>query len=173
MQSKVRQEINTNVGTRRPKVSDRNNTPFTEAVIHEIQRKGNIAPVAVFHRTNKAVNIGQFEIPEDSLIITNLGEILNDPEHFPDPQEFKPERFLTKEVDGSLRFTPHQRMVPFGIGKRRCLGESLARMSLYKFLTSLVQKYEIVSGQDSPIEDKYTTGFVLVPQPYKLKFRKL
>ena len=103
----------------------------------------NNAPVAVFHRTNKAVNVGLFEIPEDSLIITNLGEILNDPEHFPDPQEFRPERFLTNEIDGSLRFTPHQRMGPFGI------------------------------GQNSPIEDKYTTGFVLVPQPYKLKFRKL
>ena len=173
VQNKVRQEINTNVGARRPKVSDRNNTPFTEAVIHEIQRKGNIAPVAVFHRTSKAVNIGRFEIPDDSLIITNLGEILNDPEHFPDPHEFRPERYLTNEVDGSLKFTPHQKVIPFGIGKRRCLGETLARMSLYKFLTSLVQKYEIVSGQDTPIEDKYATGFVLVPQPYKLKFRKL
>ena len=173
VQEKVRQEIKTNIGARVPKVNDRNNTPYTEAVIHEIQRKGNIAPVGVFHRTSKAVKIDQFEIPEDSLIITTLGEILTDPKHFPDPQEFKPERYLTNEVDGTLKFTPHQKMVPFGIGKRRCLGETLARMSLYKFLTSLVQKYEIISGQDSPIEDKYATGFVLVPQPYKLKFRKL
>ena len=107
------------------------------------------------------------------MIITTLGDIFQDPEHFPEPEKFNPDRYLSNDGSNNLKFNPHPRNVHFGIGKRRCLGENLARMSLYKFFTSLIQRYEIVSGQDEPIEDKYTPALVLVPNTYKLKFKRL
>jgi len=173
VQDKVRQELKTNIGPRKAKLSDKSQTPYTEAVIHEIQRKGNIAPIGVFHRNNEDIKIGSHELPKDTLIITTLGDIFQDPEHFPEPEKFNPDRYLSNDGSNNLKFNPHPRNVHFGIGKRRCLGENLARMSLYKFFTSLIQRYEIVSGQDEPIEDKYTPALVLVPNTYKLKFKRL
>ena len=63
-------------------------------------------------------------------------------------------------------------MIPFGIGKRRCLGEVLAKMTLYKFFTALIQKYEIISGQSEPITDTRVTGLVMAPVKYKLIFKQ-
>ena len=174
VQSKVRKELLTKVGTNRVKMSDRELTPYTEAVIHEIQRKGNIAPLSVFHFTRSSITItGNLNIPCNTSIIPMIGEIMHDPEHFPNPMDFNPERYLITMDDGTLKFTPHPRVVPFGLGKRRCLGENLARMTLYKFFTAIIQKYQIVSGQDEPLSETPNGGFVQAPLPYKLKFLKL
>ena len=78
---------------------------------------------------------------------------------------------ITKDGSEVVEFQPNSRVIPFGIGKRRCLGENFARMSLYKFFTALIQKYEIVSGQSVPITDTRDVGFVKAPLKYKLIFK--
>ena len=70
-----------------------------------------------------------------------------------------------------IKFQANPRVIPFGVGKRRCLGEILARMSLFKFFSALIQKYEIVSGQSDPITDTRELGFMKVPSEYKLIFK--
>ena len=173
VQEKVRKELEANVGSKKVKMSDKNSTPYTEAVIHEVLRKSSIAPVSLFHISSDAMKVGQYDIPKDTLIVPMLYDIHHNPEYFNEPDEFKPERFLSKSEDGSLKFTPDPKVIPFGTGKRRCLGENLARMSLYKVFTSLIQKYEIVSGQDDQVEEKHQGGILLNPQPYKLRFIKI
>ena len=80
---------------------------------------------------------------------------------------------MFKEDDSdNVKFQAHPRMIPFGIGKRRCLGEVLAKMTLYKFFTALIQKYEIVSGQTEPISDTRVAGLVMAPEKYKLIFKQ-
>ena len=76
--------------------------------------------------------------------------------------------------DGSedVKFVANPRVIPFGVGKRRCLGEILAKMSLYKFFTALIQKYEIVSGQSEPITDGRDSGFIKAPLKYKMMFKQ-
>ena len=98
---------------------------------------------------------------------------MHDPEHFPNPMQYNPDRCLTTNADGSLKFTPHPCVIPFGIGRRRCLDESLARTTLYQFFTAIILKYEIISRQDEPILELPTCGLIKYPQPYKLKFVKL
>ena len=92
IQTKVRQELNQNIGDKKLKMSDKNKIPYTEAVIHEIQRRGNIGPLAIFHQTTTNVDIGSFSVPPETVIIPFIGDIMNDPEHFPEPSKFKPER---------------------------------------------------------------------------------
>ena len=173
VQTKVRNELQSNLGSRKAKMADRHLTPYTEAVIHEIQRKGNISPMGLFHQTTETIKVGEYEIPPDTLLIPLIGEIMHDPEHFPEPSQFEPERYLTTETNGNVKFTPHPRVIPFCVGKRKCLGEPLARMTLYKFFTTILQKYEIVSGQDAPILDDRNDSFVCGPKSYKLKFLKV
>ena len=57
-------------------------------------------------------------------IVPNLYEIHHDPRHFDDPGTFEPSRFIDEE---SGEFVPHPAVVPFGFGKRECLGKSLAK----------------------------------------------
>ena len=79
------------------------------------------------------------------------------------------------EEEGSedIKFQAHPRVIPYGVGKRRCLGEVLARMSLYKFFTALIQKYEIVSGQSEPISETRDLGLVKSPLKYKMIFKQI
>ena len=173
VQTKVRNELQSNLGSRKAKMADRHLTPYTEAVIHEIQRKGNISPMGLFHQTIESIRVAEYEIPPDTLLIPLIGEIMHDPEHFPEPSKFEPERYLTTETNGNVKFTPSPRVIPFCVGKRKCLGEPLARMTLYKFFTAIIQKYEIVSGQETPILDDRNDSFVCGPKSYKLKFLKV
>ncbi len=120
----------------------------------------------------------KYLIPRKTVIVPNLTSIMNNPKDFPNPEKFEPERYLVKDQAGQLRFQPHPKVIPFGIGKRRCLGESLARTSLYKFFTALVQKYEITSSSSSrenmaPIDDKAQVGFVKSPMTYQLVFKPI
>ena len=92
VQSKVQQELKQNFGSKKAAFNEKHKTPYTEAVIHEIQRRGNILPWAVFHSTKSTVGIGNYFVPQDTIIIPFIGDIMHDPEHFPDPFKFKPER---------------------------------------------------------------------------------
>merc|ERR1719273_2045561 len=103
-------------------MNEKNKIPYTEAVIHEIQRKANILPLSVFHSTKGIVDVGKYTLPHETVIIPFLGDIMNDPEHFPEPSKFKPERYLVAENGSSnVKFQAHPRVIPFSVGKRQCL----------------------------------------------------
>ena len=174
IQAKVQQELDQVHGqSGKANASDRHLTPYTEAVLHEVTRRGNILPMSVWHSTStdKVVEYKGYKFPPNTMLICMIGEVMLDPKHFPNPLAFNPDRFLSKESDGSLKFTPHPRVVPFGIGKRRCLGEVLARVQLYKFFAGIMQNFTVVSGQSQPLTDEAESGFVQAPQRYDVVFR--
>merc|ERR1712224_3747 len=150
-------------------MNEKNKIPYTEAVIHEVQRRGNISPLAL-HQTTTNIDIGTYSVPPKTRIMAFIGDIMNNPEHFPEPSKFKPDRYLMKDDSEEFKFQAHPRVIPYGIGKRRCPGEVLAKMTLYKFFTALIQKYEIVSGQSEPISDSRVSGAVVAPLKYNLIF---
>ncbi len=141
--------------------------PYTMAVLHEVQRRGNIAPVGVIHRTTSETRVGSYVIPGNTLVVPNLTSILHDPKAFPDPMKFDPERYLS--ADGT--FEPHPNNIPFGIGKHRCIGEKLADVELFVFYTSLLKKFTILPETESELPStQYRPGITLAPCPFKAKF---
>lgn len=72
-------------------------------------------------------------------MITNVWGIHYDPKNFEDPETFLPDRFIS--ADG--KFISSRRVIPFSIGERNCLGEQLARMEVFLYVASLVQKFYI------------------------------
>jgi len=84
-------------------------------------------------------------------------------EHWGDPEVFRPERFLNPE--GFVKKDEH--FIPFGTGKRACLGESLAKMSLFLYFTTFVKnfKFRTVPGELEPMTDP-VAGLTLTPKPY-------
>ena len=134
VQSKCREEVDRVLGSTPPKKDDAAKMPYVSAALLEIQRRSCTAPASLMHRTVEDVEYEDHDgrrhtIPSDSLVITNLRRFLTDPEVFPDPREFRPERFLSSDGAGVLKY---EQMVPFGLGKRICMGEGLARDAIQR-----------------------------------------
>ncbi|KAK5616252.1 hypothetical protein CRENBAI_015160 [Crenichthys baileyi] len=138
IQEKVQAEIDRVIGqSGQPSMEDRANLPYTDAVIHEVLRMGNIVPLALPHSTNKEVQLGGYTIPTGVLIIPNLASVLFDKKEWGTPLTFNPGHFLNEEG----KFAKKEAFLPFSAGKRLCLGENLARMELFLFFTSFMQHF--------------------------------
>uniref|UniRef100_A0A8C3TZU1 CP2J2 protein n=1 Tax=Catharus ustulatus TaxID=91951 RepID=A0A8C3TZU1_CATUS len=137
---------------RPPALEDRNNLHYTNAVIHEVQRKGNV----------DAYVDGYF-IPKGTVIMTNLTSLMFDKNEWKTPEHFNPEHFLK---DG--KFSKNENFIPFSLGKRSCLGELLARSELFLFFTSLLQKFTFQAPPDTKLSLQSMMGITLAPKPYKI-----
>ena len=93
IQTKVNQELIENFGNQKAKTSEKYKIPYTEAVIHEIQRRANVLPMSVFHCTNAHFEIGKYSVPPQTILIPFIGDVMHDPQHFPEPSKFQPERY--------------------------------------------------------------------------------
>ncbi|KAM6921527.1 cytochrome P450 2J2-like [Xenentodon cancila] len=165
IQERVQAEIDAVIGSsRQPSVADRENLPYTNAVIHEIQRMGNIIPLNVAHMANKDIVLCGYTIPKGTMIIPTLNSVLHDETMWETPHTFNPQHFL--DQDG--KFRKREAFVPFSAGQRVCLGEQLARMELFLFFTSLLQRFSFspAAGEQPSLEFKM--GGIRGPKPYRL-----
>ncbi|XP_076440232.1 cytochrome P450 2U1-like [Babylonia areolata] len=167
VQDKCFEEISDVIGLHRmPTMRDRPKLTYLEATICEVLRKGDLVPLSVLHATSQDVNFRGFVIPKDAVIIPYLSCVLEDPEIWGDPENFRPERFIGP--DGKL--TKREEFIPFSTGRRMCLGESLARMELFLYLATLIQHFRFLpaeEGQLPPLEGVF--GLTQPPQPYKIR----
>lgn len=84
-----------------------------------------------------------------------------------DPEVFRPERFI--DANGNLII--HESFQPFGMGKRRCVGEGLAKQSLFMFFTSFVHSFDMIINGDPPILGA-DDGITLSAKPYKVQLQQ-
>jgi cytochrome P450 len=98
------------------------------------------------------------------MILPNLYGAHHDHDVWGDPEIFRPERFITS--DGKFS-KPGEAFMPFSVGKRVCIGESLARNTFFLFLANISQRFKIIPDPDkpTPIID-YIPSFVMQPKPY-------
>jgi len=123
---------------------------YTEAVILETLRLSSIAPVSVPHAATEDVNFHGYDIPKGTIIFANLYANHHDPEIWgEDVKEFRPERFLSPDETTVIR---HEALMPFSTGRRVCLGETLARDSLFLFAANLALNFEVTveNGKQKP-----------------------
>nr|XP_019936553.1 PREDICTED: cytochrome P450 2J5-like [Paralichthys olivaceus] len=165
IQEKVQTEIDGVIGqSRQPTMADRPNMPYTDAVIHEIQRMGNIVPLNGLRVAAKDTTLGGYFIPKGTSIMPMLTSVLFDKDEWETPDTFNPGHFL----DAEGKFVRKEAHLPFSAGKRVCLGEGLAKMELFLFLVGLLQRFSFTAPDGVELSTEGITGSVRVPHPFKV-----
>ncbi|NXU49267.1 CP2K1 protein, partial [Turnix velox] len=137
IQRKVQVEIEQVLGSNPPRTEHRTKMPYTDAVVHEIQRFANILPLNLPHETTTDVTLKGYFIPKGTYIVPLLTSVLRDETQWEKPDTFYPEHFL----DANGKFVKREAFIPFSAGRRACAGENLAKMELFLFFTRLMQKF--------------------------------
>ncbi|KAM7118337.1 CP2K6 protein, partial [Ciconia maguari] len=137
IQKKVQEEIEQVIGSSPPRIEHRTQMPYTDAVVHEIQRFANILPLNLPHETTEDVTLKGYFIPKGTYIVPLLASVLRDKSQWEKPDIFYPEHFLNSEG----KFVKKDAFMPFSAGRRICAGETLAKMELFLFFTSLLQRF--------------------------------
>ncbi|XP_045710272.1 cytochrome P450 2C26-like isoform X3 [Phyllostomus hastatus] len=167
--AKVQEEVDHVVGRdRSPCMKDKSSMPYTDAMVHETQRYIDLIPNNLPHAVTCDIKFRNYLIPKGTTIVTSLTSVLHDDKEFPNPEKFDPSHFL----DEKGNFKKSDYFMPFSAGKRMCAGEGLARMELFLFLTTILQKFTlkpVVNPKDIDITP-VVNGFASVPPPYQLCF---
>ncbi|KAI0251161.1 cytochrome P450 [Lactifluus subvellereus] len=160
IQSKAQAELDSVTGRQRlPIFEDRPRLPFIDAVCKETLRWMPVAPVAIPHSTTKDDVYEGFFIPKaGAVVVGNTWAILHDPAMYPEPDVFKPERFLNP--DGTLRDDPVLTSA-FGYGRRICPGRHFVDTTLFITVASLLSVFNIEKGSDGPVNYTYTGGVLM------------
>uniref|UniRef100_A0A8C5R0N7 Steroid 17-alpha-hydroxylase/17,20 lyase n=1 Tax=Leptobrachium leishanense TaxID=445787 RepID=A0A8C5R0N7_9ANUR len=167
-QVKIQEELDAKVGFERyPLLSDRRNLHYLEATIAEVLRIRPVSPLLIPHVALEESSIGEYTIQKDARVVINLWSLHHDADEWVNPEDFNPDRFLDK--NGNRIYSPSPSYMPFGAGIRVCLGEALAKMEIFLFLSWILQRFtlEVPEGDQLPnLEGKF--GVVLQVNPFKV-----
>ncbi|KAJ8667891.1 hypothetical protein QAD02_009554 [Eretmocerus hayati] len=143
-------------------------TPYLDAVIRESLRKHPIVPML------ERVCLKPYQLPpatpESSPLVIQPGDTIwipvaglyNDDKLFPDPESFKPERFIERKRDEELGNWMGE--IGFGLGPRQCIGSRFAQMQMKLTIAHLVARYRLGMKDDSSKKFEYARG-VFTPVP--------
>ena len=157
-------ELDSVLEGRLPTLEDTLRLPYTEMVMAEAMRLYPPA-WAMGRMATEDVEIGPYRFPKGSFLFFSQYIVQRDPQYFPDPLAFRPERFTFEARASRPRFA----YFPFGGGGRQCIGESFAWMEAVLVLATLAQRWQlkIVDEQQIALQPKITLrpkfGIQVVP----------
>ncbi|SJL10574.1 uncharacterized protein ARMOST_13962 [Armillaria ostoyae] len=175
VQKKAQAYIDGVVGNERlPTLSDREAIPYIDAIAKETSRWRPVAPMAFAHKNIRDDVYNGMFIPKGSTIIPNSWLCLHDENDFPEPNEFRPERF----TDGHKLFKdiPDPSSFAFGYGRRVCPGRHFAESNLWTSIATLLSVYNIrypvdVNGLEQKQDPKFVWNLALLkPEEFECRF---
>ncbi|KAM6414518.1 cytochrome P450 2J4-like [Rhynochetos jubatus] len=166
IQEKVQKELDAVVGpSQLICYEDRRELPYTNAVVHEVQRFSNIISVGMPRVCVRNTMLLGFPLKKGTIVFPNIASSLYDPEQWETPRQFNPGHFLDK--DGN--FVSQEAFLPFSIGHRVCLGEHLARTELFIFFANLLRAFTFRLPEGvTKVNTEPVLGGTLQPHPYRV-----
>ncbi|XP_064639466.1 cytochrome P450 2U1-like [Lineus longissimus] len=148
---------------------DRRRLSYTDAALLEVMRLG-MGSVAGPHSNNHHdIQFRGFTIPKGAYVHPNIWFLQRDPKVWESPEQFNPRNFLNE----SGKVVTRQEFIPFGIGRRQCPGESLARMETFLIFATLLHKFtfSLPPGEAEPSLEP-VVGLTMSPAPYRTLISK-
>ncbi|XP_054268923.1 cytochrome P450 307a1-like [Macrosteles quadrilineatus] len=166
VQRRIQEEVDSvTMRARDVTLADRPIMPYTEAVIMEVIRL--IASPIVPHVATQDSSVAGFRIKKDTLIFLNNYELSMSPDLWSEPEAFQPERFISS--DGRLVKPEH--FLPFGGGRRSCMGYKMVQLVSFSTLASLLQSFNILPVKGDNY--KVPIGNLALPfHTFNFKFEK-
>ncbi|PZC78548.1 cytochrome P450 18a1 [Helicoverpa armigera] len=165
---RVQEELDAVIGRERlPTIEDMPNLPYTETTILETLRMSNIVPLATTHSPTKDVHLNGYRIPAGSQVVPLINCVHMDPNLWDEPNKFNPSRF----IDETGKIRRPEFFMPFGVGRRMCLGDVLARMEMFMFFACMMHQFDVqMEMGDAPPSLEGTVGATIAPQSFRVKF---
>ncbi|KAF9588420.1 hypothetical protein IFM89_010179 [Coptis chinensis] len=166
MLNKAREEIDSVVGmSRLVEESDIQNLPYLQAIVKETLRLHPTAPL-ILRESTEDCTIGDYNITKGTRLFVNVWAVGRDPNHWENPLEFRPNRFLTEEGTGKSQLDvrgQHFHLLPFGTGTRVCPGATLALHVVQTTLASMIQCFEwnVGDGKNATVDMTEAPGLTL------------
>ncbi|KAI0774724.1 CyP450 monooxygenase [Trametes elegans] len=161
VQQRAQAELDAVVGpSRLPDFADRAALPYVNALVKECTRWHVVVPVGIPHRTLADDVYEGYFIPKGTVLVANAWAVSRDPVEYPDPEEFRPERFLgPNPARDPMAYA-------FGNGRRICPGRYFADSSLFILISSILHTMTIAppldeSGRPVPVEPKVSTNMLV------------
>ncbi|EJD02108.1 CyP450 monooxygenase [Fomitiporia mediterranea MF3/22] len=172
VQRKAQAEIDSVVGSARlPTQTDRKDLPYTTAVMKELLRWHVIAPQSLPHMLKEDDVYEGYYLPKGAIVLGNTWGILHDPEVYPEPMEFKPERYIN--AAGQLECSSNDpSKFAFGYGRRYCPAFYYTEDALHLALARILATFDIGLAKDKngaviPSVHLPTSGIISHPTSFK------
>lgn len=120
-----------------------NDLPYLHAVLNETMRIYPSAPAFLSRIATSDFHHKSFTIPKGAFVYASLWSLHRDARYWPEPEKFKPERFLPENRDSIVPYS----FQPFGSGPRKCIGVKMAYLEMKMFLYELLTKYRLVPNE--------------------------
>ncbi|KAK2596620.1 hypothetical protein QQS21_006296 [Conoideocrella luteorostrata] len=165
VQRKAQDEIARVVGPGRlPTFEDRDDLPYMQALVKEVHRWGPVVPMSVMHKADGDIEYNGYLIPRGSIIVANSWWLLHDPEVYPDPSAFDPDRYLEREE-------PDPTAAAFGFGRRACPGRLIAESAIFITAAQILAVFDVGKaldgeGREIEVELEQTAGLLGRPKPF-------
>uniref|UniRef100_A0A8C6DN12 Cytochrome P450 3A n=1 Tax=Moschus moschiferus TaxID=68415 RepID=A0A8C6DN12_MOSMO len=166
VQQKLQEEIDATFPNKAPPTYDvLAQMEYLDMVVNETLRMFPIA-IRLERFCKKDVEIHGVSIPKGTAAIVPISVLHKDPEFWPEPEEFRPERFSKKNKDSINPYV----YLPFGIGPRSCIGMRFAIMNMKLAVVRILQNFSFKPCKETQIPLKLTSQGILRPEkPIVLK----
>ena len=136
------------------RLRDDHDHAYVKATAKEVLRARSVVYVSAGRHVLEPFEVGRWVIGPETLILVDAQGVHGDPELYPEPEAFRPERFLEQPPDGYA-------YIPFGGGAHRCLGAALATLELELFIETLVERADL--APDGPPARAVRRSVTLAP----------
>ncbi|XP_010547839.2 PREDICTED: cytochrome P450 82C4-like [Tarenaya hassleriana] len=162
MLKKAQEEIDIHVGkNRQVEDSDIENLVYLQAIIKETLRLYPAGPLLGPREAMEDCTVAGYQVAAGTRLIVNVWKIQRDPKVWRNPEEFRPERFLTgKETEYDVRGQNFE-LMPFGSGRRSCPGASLALQVLHLSLARVLHSFDLLTVSDSEVDMRESPGLTI------------
>ncbi|CAL5412189.1 unnamed protein product [Camellia sinensis] len=155
---KAQEEVDIHIGKERQvDESDIEKLVYLQAIVKETLRLYPAGPLSGPREFTEDCIIGGYHVSKGTRLTLNLWKLQRDPTIWPEPSEFRPERFLTshKHVDVKGQ---HFELIPFGAGRRVCPGTSFGVQMLHLVLARFLHGYELSTPSNALIDMTENAG---------------